>query len=45
MIPNTSVNPAASRNSSTPYCSPFSNCVSKRVKVMAVSYLAAHLAK
>src|SRR4030088_593920 len=30
MMPNTSVNPAASRNSSSPNCNPFKNCSTTR---------------
>src|SRR6267154_24396 len=30
MMPNTSVNPAASRNSSNPNCNPFKNCSTTR---------------
>src|SRR5258708_35111350 len=35
MMPNTSVRPAASRNSIRPNCTPFSACSRKRIGVMA----------
>src|SRR5262245_41095437 len=35
MTPKTSVSPAAIRNSSTPNCSPFSNCTMRRVADIA----------
>src|SRR3546814_6546337 len=35
MIPNTSVSPAASRKSRTPYCNPLSNCASSRFTLIA----------
>src|SRR5205085_723492 len=34
MMPKTRVSPAASRNSSTPYCSPFKAWTAKRLHVM-----------
>src|SRR5207244_13534280 len=34
MMPNTSVRPAASRNSITPSCSPFSVCSATRMRFM-----------
>src|SRR5438874_1693392 len=37
MMPNTSVSPAASRNSSTPYCRPLSSCASSSVAFIASS--------
>src|SRR5687768_8050474 len=37
MIPNTSVKPAASRNSRTPYCSPLSSWARRSVALMAFS--------
>src|SRR6185503_3262119 len=33
MMPNTSVSPAAIRNSITPYCRPFSSCSKTRAKL------------
>src|SRR6187399_3141983 len=40
MIPNTSVNPAASRKSSTPNCRPLSACVRKRPRVIGEEAIA-----